>query len=149
MAIEDRLASFEHQLRVTEERIRTDLRERDMAWRGHAAKALLLIARMIVAAVSPRRDQRTEAGAVVDSSELLLPDLEARPISAEEYHAGTPEKLELVGGYLFDTAEHPAARHRLLNLLLVNVGLVEAVSLAPGDRWLEALARVYGRGGAR
>jgi len=50
----------------------------------------------------------------------------------------------LLGGYLFDAADHPDARRRLLRLLLVNVGLLEAVRLVPEERWREALRRVYG-----
>lgn len=145
MAVEDRLLAFEHQLCVTEDRIRADLRERDIAWREFARKALLVIARMIVEATS--RDRLSEPHDVVGSGDLLVPDLEARAINVEEYRARTPEKLELVAGYLFDRAEHPEARHRLLNLLLVNVGLLETVRLAPEDRWREALERLYGPGG--
>jgi hypothetical protein len=47
-------------------------------------------------------------------------------------------------GYLFRPGDDPDARRRLLSLLLVNVGLLEAVTLAPEERWREALQRVYG-----
>ena len=60
------------------------------------------------------------------------------------YHEYTPEKFELLGGYLFLPAEYPEPRVKLLRLLLVNVGLVEAVPLAPVERWREALKHVYG-----
>ncbi len=76
-------------------------------------------------------------------NQLPIPDLEARPIDVEEFRAYTPEKFELLDGYLFDTGQHTEARRRLLRLLLVNVGLLEAVRLAPQERWREALQRVY------
>ena len=76
--------------------------------------------------------------------ELPIPDLEPRPITLEEYHAHAPEKFELLRGYLFSPADDPDARRRLLGLLLVNLGLLEAVTLAPEERWREALQRVYG-----
>ncbi len=74
----------------------------------------------------------------------LLPDLEARPITMEEYYGYAPEKFELLGGYLFLPGEYPEPRLKLLRLLLVNVGLLEAVKLAPERLWREALERVYG-----
>jgi len=73
------------------------------------------------------------------SSALPVPDLDGRAIDVEEFRANTPEKLELLRGYLFDVAEQPDARRRLLALLLVNMGLREAIRLAPADRWREAL----------
>jgi hypothetical protein len=147
MTVEDRLISLEYQLRLTEDRIRTDLRERDLVWLEHARKGMLLLSRMIVEAMSSRRGRLREAP-LEPSGGLLIPDLEARAVNLEEYRAHTPEKLELLGGYLFDSVERPETRLRLLNLLLVNVGLLEAVRLAPEDRWREALVRVYGPGGA-
>ena len=75
--------------------------------------------------------------------QLPTPDLEARAINVEQFQAYTPEKFELVEGYLFDTQEYAESRQRLLALLLVNVGLVDAVRLAPEERWREALRRVY------
>jgi hypothetical protein len=56
----------------------------------------------------------------------------------------TPEKFELIDGYLFLPGEYPELRLQLLKLLLVNVGLREAVRLAPEQRWREALERAYG-----
>jgi len=75
--------------------------------------------------------------------QLPLPELDAQAIDVEEFRAYTPEKFELLGGYLFDTRQHAESRRRLLHLLLVNVGLLEAVRLAPEERWREALQRVY------
>ena len=73
-----------------------------------------------------------------------IPDLEARAITMEEYYGYAPEKVELIQGYLFLPGEYPEPRLRLLRLLLVNVGLLEAVRLAPEQAWREALERVYG-----
>ncbi len=75
---------------------------------------------------------------------LPVPDLDPRPITLEQYLALTPEKLELVSGFLIDGPEWPEPRDQLLALLLVNCGLVEVVKRAPRARWLEALDRAYG-----
>lgn len=75
---------------------------------------------------------------------LPEPGLEPRPISLSEYHAFTPEKMELFSGYLISAPDDNEERRRLLTLLLVNVGLLEAVRLAPEERWREALESVYG-----
>lgn len=74
-----------------------------------------------------------------------IPDLEARPITMHEYYEYAPEKFELLGGYLFLPGEYPEPRVKLLRLLLANVGLLEAVRLAPEQQWRTALERVYGR----
>ena len=70
---------------------------------------------------------------------LPVPDLDPQALTADQYFAFTPEKLELIQGYLIDARESPEQRMQLLALLLLNVGLVEAVKLAPRTRWLEAL----------
>ena len=75
---------------------------------------------------------------------LPHPGMEPQAITVDQYHAYAPEKFELWEGYLFYGPEYPEERRRLLRLLLVNVGLVEAVKLVPKERWLEALERVYG-----
>ncbi|MEX2156153.1 MAG: hypothetical protein WD773_04880 [Gemmatimonadales bacterium] len=75
--------------------------------------------------------------------DALVPDLEPRAITIDEYYAYAPEKVELLGGYLFLPAEYPEPRRKLLQLLLVNIGLLEAVRLVPEDRWREAFERVY------
>ena len=77
------------------------------------------------------------------AEQLPIPELEARAINVHQFQAYTPEKFELLDGYLFDTRQHTESRRRLLHLLLVNVGLLEAVRLAPEERWREALQRVY------
>ena len=73
-----------------------------------------------------------------------MPDLESRPITMEQYESFTPEKLELIEGYLIDGPGYPEQRRDLLALLLTNEGLIEAVRLAPEERWREAIAQVYG-----
>ena len=70
---------------------------------------------------------------------LPMPGLDPQALTADQYFAFTREKLELIQGYLIDAREWPEQRMQLLALLLVNVGLVEAVKLAPRARWLEAL----------
>ncbi|MBA2446761.1 MAG: hypothetical protein H0V51_01910 [Chloroflexi bacterium] len=78
------------------------------------------------------------------SAERPAPDLEPRAITMDQYHALTPEKLELWGGYLIDPPEYVEQRRNLLLLLLVNEGLLEAVRLAPPEQWRAALREVYG-----
>ena len=77
-------------------------------------------------------------------AERPTPDLERRPITMDEYYAFTPEKLELLSGYLISGPDYPEERRNLLLLLLVNEGLLEAVRLAPPERWRAALRQVYG-----
>ena len=140
-----RLSALESQLHDTEYRLRLDLLQRDSAWRERVTAAMSLLCRILAEVVpdsSIRRDRRAHVSQVPEG--LPLPDLEGRAITMEEYQAHTPEKFELLGGYLFSPADYPEARQRLLSLLLVNVGLVEAVRLAPAERWREALGRVYG-----
>lgn len=78
------------------------------------------------------------------SSQLPIPDLDPRRITLDEYHEYGPEKIELLDGHLFDLGGPSEVRRRFLALLLVNVGLLEAVTLAPERQWREALDRVYG-----
>ncbi len=75
---------------------------------------------------------------------LPEPDLEPQPITFAQYQALTPEKLELLSGYLIAPGDSADERRQLLALLLVNVGLIEAVKLAPEARWREALDRAHG-----
>ena len=70
------------------------------------------------------------------------PDLAPRPITLEQYLALTPEKLELIEGYLIDGPRYADERRNLL--LLVNEGLLQAVRLASPDKWRAALKQVYG-----
>ena len=76
--------------------------------------------------------------------ERPIPDLEPRRITLDLYEAFTPEKLELFSGYLISGPDYPEERRDLLSLLLVNEGLLQAVRLAPPERWRAALRAVYG-----
>lgn len=147
--MEKRLISLEYQLHDVEYRIRMDLLKRDQAWLERVATAMSLVCRMVAAAVPTSLQRRYREHPMETPGALPIPDLEPRAIGLEEYHAHTPEKFELLEGYLFDTAEYPDVRRQLLGLLLVNVGLLDAVRLAPEERWREALQRVYGSAGAR
>lgn len=144
------LTSLEYQLHETEYRLRRDLLERDAAWRERMTSAMSLIARMLAEGFSrarPNPRPQHEKTVSKDPGELPTPGLEPRAITLEEFHAHTPEKVELLGGFLFGPADDLDARRRLLNLLLVNVGLLEAVKLGPEERWREALERAYGSAG--
>ncbi len=79
-----------------------------------------------------------------DAVERPLPELEGRPLTFEQYEALTPEKLELIEGYLIRGPNHSEHRRNLLSLLLLNEGLLQAVRLAPPERWQAALRQVYG-----
>lgn len=79
-----------------------------------------------------------------DARERPVPELEPRSLTFEQYLAFTPEKLELVEGYLIDSPDYTKQRRDLLSLLLLNEGLAEAVRLAPPERWRTALRQVYG-----
>jgi hypothetical protein len=78
---------------------------------------------------------------VLDAPALPQPRWWPGPITSEQHRAFTPEKLELIDGYLVACPETPAARLHLLALLLTNSGLEEAVQLASPDDWREALER--------
>ena len=76
--------------------------------------------------------------------ELPEPHWWPEPITPEQYAAFTPEKLELIDGYLTAGPEPNEARLRLLALLLTNCGLEDAVTLASPEHWREAMDRSYG-----
>ena len=71
------------------------------------------------------------------------------PLTLEQYQRYTPEKLELIEGYLIDGPESTEAREQLLALLLTNVGLEAAVQLAYREDWLEAIERSFSDGLSR
>ena len=111
---------------------REDNLKRNLAWLELGRKAMLLISRMILETIPSRQRQR--GGSAKPTPEgLPVPDLEPRAVDVAEFHANTPEKFELIGGYLFDVAEQPDSRRRLLGLLLVNVGVLEAVRQPAGN----------------
>lgn len=69
--------------------------------------------------------------------------LEGRRWNVHRFHAldtVLPEKMELIDGKLFGTERW---RLGMLGAMLEQVGLVEAVKLAPNELWLEALKRAY------
>jgi hypothetical protein len=72
------------------------------------------------------------------------PGLEPTPITLDHYIYLTPEKLELVEGYLVEGPNDHIWRERLLALLMTNEGLLRVVQLAPESAWREALKQVYG-----
>jgi hypothetical protein len=71
------------------------------------------------------------------------PGLAPRPITLDQYMELTPEKLELIQGYLIAPPDWTEERVQLLALLLTNVGLLEALRLAPRELWEEALPQAY------
>jgi hypothetical protein len=83
----------------------------------------------------PRRIRRPRprlapAGA---KTQLPPPKLRGRLLTADQFLAHKPERLELIGGILLDD-------HRLARLLLVNMGLARVTQLAPRAAWRKALA---------
>jgi hypothetical protein len=78
-----------------------------------------------------------------DRVEFPEPFCAPAPITLEQYCAYTPEKLELVRGYLIAGPESPEGRIDLLAVLLRNCGLEVAVRLADPAEWREALERQF------
>lgn len=144
--MEQRLIALEYQLHLVEYRLRRDLLERDHAWRERITTAMSLICRLVAAVAVPSDRSSHREGPMQHPAALPNPELEPRAITLEEYHAHAPEKLELLEGYLFDTSDYPETRRQLLGLLLVNVGLLDTVRLAPEGLWREALRQAYGAG---
>ena len=69
--------------------------------------------------------------------------LEGRLWNVHRFHAlddVLPEKMELIEGKLFWSERE---RLGMLAAMLEQVGLVEAVKLAPKELWLEALRHAY------
>ena len=75
-------------------------------------------------------------------SRLPIPDLEGRPLTREEYYALTPEKLELLNGYLISDTDDEGLRKKLLLALFLNEGLLNVVKLAPREKLEEALRQL-------
>jgi|SRR5688572_22000486 len=61
-----------------------------------------------------------------------------QPITLEQFQEFTPEKFELVGGYLFAGKDSPEARVDLLRILLTNCGLTAAAMMCDKDDWRAA-----------
>jgi hypothetical protein len=82
------------------------------------------------------------AQAAFDEPQMLevepLVRLEPTPFDTEAYLALPEAKLELIEGVLYGDYQ---VRATMLRALLANVGLREAIKLAPRDTWLEALAQ--------
>ena len=76
------------------------------------------------------------------ADEFSIPELQGRPLTLDEYHGLSPEKLELLDGYLLGPAAHEA-QHKLLAALLKNEGLMHVIMLAPAQSWMQALRLVY------
>ena len=77
--------------------------------------------------------------------QLPEPDVMPAPISGEQYQKFTPEKLELVSGYLIDGPVNHQERINLLALLMTNEGLARVLLLAPEDKWRKALQQIFGK----
>jgi hypothetical protein len=76
-----------------------------------------------------------------DSVDLPSPRPWPEPITGEQFERYTPEKFELVQGYLFDGPESEEQRLHLLALLLTNCGLEAAAMMCDADDWREAADR--------
>ncbi|GJL53090.1 MAG: hypothetical protein NPIRA02_02220 [Nitrospirales bacterium] len=72
-------------------------------------------------------------------NDLPVPNLEGRPLTKDEYYALTPEKLELLNGYLISDVDVEGLRKKLLLALFLNEGLLNVVKLVPREKWEEAL----------
>jgi hypothetical protein len=79
----------------------------------------------------------------INDVELPEPRRWPQPITADQHRVLTPEKLELIEGYVVDGPEDNSARLKLLSLLLTNCGLEEAVLLASPEDWRSSLERSY------
>lgn len=69
-------------------------------------------------------------------NDKIKPDLKPQLVNYEMFCDYTPEKLELLDGILLGDIEESK---KLLLLLLYNIGLEEAVKLAPKELWEQAI----------
>jgi hypothetical protein len=60
------------------------------------------------------------------------------PITLAQFQEYTPEKFELVDGYLFGGKDDNEARLKLLRILLINCGLDAAAGVCRMEDWREA-----------
>ncbi len=70
---------------------------------------------------------------------LPKPQLDRAPITLDQYHEYTPEKLELLSGFYGYSGQDIKGFHLAM---LTNMGLREAVSHLPMSEWLEAIQDV-------
>lgn len=68
----------------------------------------------------------------------------SEPITEEQMEAFAPEGLELVDGYLLGDALDGERRWNLLALVLTNIGLSLALSMADRDDVREAVEQRFG-----
>jgi hypothetical protein len=68
----------------------------------------------------------------------------SEPITEAQLLAFAPEGLELVDGYLLGGPQHGERRWNLLALLLTNMGLTLALSMASRDDAPEAVEHRFG-----
>ena len=70
---------------------------------------------------------------------LPQPQSDRTPITLDQYHEYTPNKLELINGYYGFTYQDVKGFHLAI---LTNIGLHEAVSHLSITKWLEAIQEV-------
>jgi len=70
---------------------------------------------------------------------LPQPQLDRAPITLDQYHEYTPEKLELLSGFYGYIGQEIKGFHLAM---LTNMGLREAVSHLPMSTWLVAIQDV-------
>jgi hypothetical protein len=70
---------------------------------------------------------------------LPQPQLDRAPITLDQYHEYTPEKLELLYGFYGYSGQDIKGFHLAM---LTNMGLREAISHLPMSKWLEAIQDV-------
>lgn len=81
-----------------------------------------------------------------EDSRVRLPEPRpwSEPITEEQLRRFAPEGLELVDGYLLGGPEDGERRWNLLALLLTNIGLSHALSMACRDDVREAVEQQFG-----
>ena len=70
---------------------------------------------------------------------LPQPQLDRTPITLDQYHEYTPEKLEFINGYYGFSYQDMIGFHLAV---LTHIGLREAVSHVPITQWLAAIQEV-------
>ena len=80
----------------------------------------------------------------MDNGPLPEPGVAPASITLEQYQQFTPQKFELVSGYLFDGPIRHQERINLLALLMTNEGLTRVLLLAPEEKWRAAMKQLFG-----